>query len=58
MSFLANHKAFLLKNDWSSLPEMTNHNGETCHFSCAAQSWSIAVILEAYYDAKQILKQN
>lgn len=30
-----------------SLPEMTNGNGEYNIFSCRAQAWSIACILEA-----------
>jgi glycogen debranching enzyme len=58
MSFLSKHKSFLQKNDWFSLPEVTNQNGEYNRFSCPAQSWSIAVLLEAYYEAKLTLKQS
>ena len=50
MSYLANHKAFLQANEWLSLPEMTNSNGEHCDFTCDAQSWSIACILDACFD--------
>jgi len=39
-----------------SLPEMTNDNGGYCPFSCHAQAWSIATILEAIYDAQRIFK--
>jgi glycogen debranching enzyme len=58
MSFLSRHKRFIHKNVWLSLPEITNHNGEYCKFSCPAQSWSIAVLLEAYYEAKVFLKNS
>lgn len=50
MSYLANHKFFLQNNEWLSLPEMTNANGDFCEFSCPAQAWSISCILEASYD--------
>lgn len=50
MSYLANHKSFLKSNDWLSLPEMTNSNGEFCEWSCPAQAWSISCVLEACYD--------
>lgn len=50
MSYLANHKSYLESNEWLSLPEMTNANGATCEFTCFAQSWSIACILDACYD--------
>ncbi|CAD8185334.1 unnamed protein product [Paramecium octaurelia] len=46
-SYLSNHKVTLHQNEWYSLPEMTNGNGEYNIFSCRAQAWSIACILEA-----------
>ncbi|CAD8122387.1 unnamed protein product [Paramecium sonneborni] len=46
-SYLSNHKTTLHQNEWYSLPEMTNGNGEYNVFSCRAQAWSIACILEA-----------
>ncbi|CAF0868627.1 unnamed protein product [Brachionus calyciflorus] len=41
-------------NDWRSLPELTNKNGEICHHSCISQAWSLATILELYYDLAQL----
>lgn len=37
-------------SDWKLLPELTNRNGEECYFSCAAQAWSMATIIEVLYD--------
>lgn len=37
-------------NGWKSLPELTNRNGEACHFGCPSQAWSVACILEVFYD--------
>lgn len=37
-------------NDWKSLPELTNKNGEECYHSCSAQAWSVATIIEVFYD--------
>lgn len=58
MSYLTNHKFHIDNTDWLSLPEMTNDNGEYCQFSCAAQTWSIATIVEAIYDAQKIFKSR
>jgi len=56
MSYLTNHKFHIENTDWMSLPEMTNDNGGYCPFSCNAQAWSIATILEAIYDAQRVFK--
>jgi glycogen debranching enzyme len=40
----------LNSNDWKSLPELTNRNGEECYFSCPAQAWSVATTLEVFFD--------
>jgi Amylo-alpha-1,6-glucosidase. len=53
MSYLTNHKFYIEANDWESLPEMTNDNGEFNPFSCPAQTWSIATLIEAIYEAKK-----
>lgn len=37
-------------DDWYSLPEMTNHNGEYNGFSCRAQAWSVGCVLSALED--------
>ncbi len=37
-------------SDWKMLPELTNKNGVECYFSCAAQAWSMATIIEVLYD--------
>lgn len=39
---------------WKLLPELTNRNGEECYFSCAAQAWSMATIIEVLYDLSQL----
>lgn len=41
-------------NDWKSLPELTNRNGEDCYFSCSSQAWSLATIMEVFYDLAAI----
>ena len=37
-------------NGWKSLPELTNRNGDECHFGCPSQAWSVACVLEVFYD--------
>lgn len=46
MGYLKNHKDRLLGSDWLGLPEITNNDGDTCHFSCDSQAWSIACLVE------------
>lgn len=36
----------LNKSDWLGLPELTNGNGAHCIYSCPAQAWSVATIIE------------
>ncbi|KHJ99115.1 putative glycogen debranching enzyme [Oesophagostomum dentatum] len=47
---LGNYYGHIRKSAWSSLPELTNTNGNTCPGSCPAQAWSVACILEACLD--------
>ena len=49
ISFYSNHDKYIEHDEWASLPEITNHNGERCPFSCFAQAWSIAVPLESLF---------
>lgn len=58
MSYLTNHKFYMEHTDWMSLPEMTNDDGSYCPFSCAAQTWSIATVVEAIYDAQRVFKNK
>ena len=46
---------YIRNDDWFSLPEMTNHNGEYNAFSCRAQAWSVGSVLWAM-DAVQNLQ--
>lgn len=56
MSFLSNHKAYIQKNEWLALPEMTNNDGNFCEFTCHAQCWSTSCILDACYDLLKLKK--
>lgn len=42
-----NHYDTIRQSEWLSLPELTNANGIYCPFSCRAQLWSVATIIEA-----------
>ena len=45
-------------NDWKMLPELTNRNGDECYFSCSAQTWSMATIIEVLYDLSKYDKDE
>jgi glycogen debranching enzyme len=48
------HRKHLRENadGWFGLPELTNSDGATCHFSCPTQAWSFATLLEAMHALK------
>eukprot|EP01017_Pseudomicrothorax_dubius_P001478 TRINITY_DN0_c505_g1_i2.p1 TRINITY_DN0_c505_g1~~TRINITY_DN0_c505_g1_i2.p1 ORF type:complete len:115 (+),score=25.30 TRINITY_DN0_c505_g1_i2:45-389(+) len=50
-SHVSNHMRHVESNEWCSLPELTNGNGDSCWFSNPTQAWSVACLLEAYHDA-------
>jgi glycogen debranching enzyme len=58
MSYLTNHRFYIESNDWESLPEITNDDGEFNAFSCPAQTWSTAALIEAIYEARQVFKSK
>lgn len=39
----------MLSSDWKSLPELTNKDGSFCSFSCDAQAWSLATVIEVFH---------
>jgi glycogen debranching enzyme len=51
---LARFSETLSQSDWKSLPELTNKNGEACHYSCPSQAWSVATTLEVFHDLARI----
>jgi len=56
VAYFTNHRAHINTNDWESLPELTNGNGQLCWFSSPAQAWSISAIIEAYVRGLKELK--
>ncbi len=50
------HKLQLEKTQWQAIPELTNANGEECFYSCPAQAWSFATLLDVLYDIYQYNK--
>lgn len=47
MCLLQEHIKYIQSDEWSSLPEITNKNGESNQYSCHAQAWSISSMLMA-----------
>lgn len=47
MCLLQEHIKYIKSDEWSSLPEITNKNGEYNQYSCHAQAWSISSMLMA-----------
>lgn len=48
MGLLQEHNNYINNDEWCSLPEMTDKNGEFNRFSCPAQAWSISSLLMAW----------
>ena len=55
---LANLKSSLLNSFAIGLPELTNENGNYCKDSCPTQAWSIATILDIFYDYNNYSKDE
>lgn len=49
-AWLGRHSRYIERGAWKSLPELTNAAGRRCTFSCEAQAWSIATLLDALHD--------
>ncbi|VDK64056.1 unnamed protein product [Gongylonema pulchrum] len=45
------------KSPWSSLPELTNADGNECIYSCGAQAWTVGCLLETVNDLYQLCKK-
>jgi len=52
---LGKMSACLSGNEWKSLPELTNKNGQVCPFSCESQAWSLATIVEVFYELANLV---
>lgn len=46
-SLIRDEILYLTQDDWFSLPEMTNHDGEFNLYSCRSQAWSVGCLLWA-----------
>ncbi|KAH3779514.1 hypothetical protein DPMN_157317 [Dreissena polymorpha] len=51
---LTRHYEEVMRSDWRSLPELTNHGGEPNHFGCPAQAWSVSCVLDVLYDLEKL----
>ena len=51
-SLLYDQFKYFSNDDWMSLPEMTNHDGEFNTFSCRAQAWSVGGLLHCVFQLK------
>lgn len=54
MKCVKEHLKWFENSEWMSLPELTNGFGNLCSFSCSAQAWSIAPLIQVM----QKLKKN
>jgi glycogen debranching enzyme len=53
MSYVTNHSFHIESNEWESLPEVTNDDGQFCEHSSPAQAWSVATLIEAIYESRR-----
>ena len=44
-SLIRDEILYFQQDDWFSLPEMTNHDGEFNQYSCRSQAWSVGCLL-------------
>ncbi|KAL4235669.1 hypothetical protein ACF0H5_004064 [Mactra antiquata] len=51
---LSRHYTEVMKSNWRSLPEVTNHNAEPNNFACPAQAWSVSCVLDVLYDIEML----
>ena len=47
LGLLQIHANYINNDEWCSLPEITNKNGEFNKYSCPAQAWSVSSMLMA-----------
>ena len=51
---LSKHHQHLINSPWHGLPELTNVNGAYCKDSCEIQAWSMACLLDVFYDVEKM----
>jgi len=48
------HRNQILKSEWHGLPELTNQNASFCKDACPTQAWSMATLIDVFYDLHQL----
>lgn len=52
---LSNHYQYILNTSWHGLPELTNVKGIVCKDSCDVQAWSMACLLDVFYEMENLM---